>query len=77
MTNQLLLCKGTKKRGKSKKIFLFLFRVLCNFGGAKVTKNRGQNKINLFVFYAEMTQPHLLHHQQNHQFVKMILNFGP
>ena len=27
---------------------------MSNIGNAKVTKNRGQNKINSFLFYAEM-----------------------
>ena len=35
-------------------LFFFSFPSVSNFGEAKVTKNREQNKKNLFFFYAEM-----------------------
>ena len=38
---------------QKKSAFSFHFRVHCNFGEAKVTKKREQNKIKSFIFYAE------------------------
>jgi len=35
-------------------LLFFSFPRRSNFGKAKVTKNREQNKINTFIFYAEM-----------------------
>ena len=50
------LFKVKEKRGKcnGKACFSFHFRVPSKFGEAKVTENREQNKINSFIFYAEM-----------------------
>ncbi len=39
---------------QNENLFFFSFPSASNFGGAKVTKNRVQNKKKLFFFYAEM-----------------------
>jgi len=44
--------KSSEMQKKSSIFFSFPRR--RNFGEAKVTKNREQNKINSFIFYAEM-----------------------
>ncbi len=38
---------------QNESLLLFSFPRQSNFGEAKVTKSREQNKINLFIFYAE------------------------